>query len=73
MERTTTKQQPSPEYLQAVEGGADAWVPACGGYETPFLHNGTQWLYVFNPAREEHGYLNMGTDIVQENPPWYLI
>ena len=70
MERTSVKRRPTDEYLKAQEQFADAWVPACGGYEEPFMHNGTRWLYVYNPARDEHGYLNMGTDIVQENAPW---
>ena len=70
MERTTSKPKPTEEYLRAQESGADTWVPACGGYETPFQHQGVDWLYVYNPALGEHGYLNLRADIVQENPPW---
>jgi len=71
MERTTTREIiPSTEYLTAVKENADRWVAACGGSEEPFTHNGVRWLYVYNPRREEHGYLNMGTDIVQPEAPW---
>lgn len=45
----------------------DAWVPACGGQELPFLADGTRWLYVWNAGRREHGYLNMDQDIVYPN------
>ncbi len=58
------------EYINACESKADRWVAACGGHETPFFHNRTRWLYVYNPAKDEHGYLNLLTDIVQENAPW---
>ena len=54
------------EYREAVATNADRWVAACGGDEQPFSHNGTEYLYVFNPKRGEHGYLNQGTDIVEE-------
>lgn len=54
------------EYDQAVSNRANRWVPACGGYETPFSHNGTEWLYVFNPSLRQHGYLNMREDIVYD-------
>jgi hypothetical protein len=52
------------EYWKAVENREDRWVVACGGSETPFLYDRTPWLYVFNPARHEHGYLNLLTDVV---------
>ena len=45
---------------------SDVWVAACGGRETVFTHDGVEWLYVWNPATREHGYLNVGTDIVHE-------
>ena len=44
--------------------GADVWRTGCGGTEEPFEYHGTRWLYVFNPAREQHGYLNLDTDVV---------
>ena len=46
-------------YMQAIERGDDTWVPACGGHEVPFTYEGRQWLYVFNPAKGMHKYLNM--------------
>lgn len=52
------------EYWQAVDNREDRWVVAGAGSETPFLHDRTPWLYVFNPAREEHGYVNLLTDVV---------
>lgn len=70
MERKTSNGPCTAEFLAAATMKADQWVPACGGLETPFLHNGTQWLYVYNHASEEHGYLNLSTDIVQGNAPW---
>lgn len=70
MERTTQNTPPTAEYAQALAEKADRWIPACGGHEESFKHNGTAWLYVWNPATGEHGYLNLQTDIVQENAPW---
>ena len=52
------------QYRRAVADRADTWVPACGGNEVPFTHNGTRWLYVFNPGIRKHGYLNLNTDQV---------
>lgn len=69
-ERIGTRRFCSPDtdaYAQAVANNENRWVAACGGRELPFIHNGTEWLYVFNPATGEHAYLNLGTDIVQEN------
>jgi len=66
-ERFSTRIKVTPEYAAAVEANADRWVPACGGLEVPFTRNGAEWLYVYNPRRDEHGYLNLGTDIVQED------
>lgn len=67
MERTNVKVAATNEYAIAIAENADRWIPACGGNEIPFLHNGTEWLYVYNPRTEGHGYLNMGTDIVHED------
>lgn len=55
------------QYRTAEILESDEWVPAGGGLETPFIHNGTPWLYVFNWATQEHGYLNLHTDIVEED------
>ena len=60
----------STEYAIAMAEKADRWVAACGGNEIPFTHEGTEWLYVYNCRTNEHGYLNLGTDIVQEHAPW---
>lgn len=39
-------------------------VPACGGLEVPFTFNGARWLYVWDKATGDHGYLNLDTDII---------
>ncbi len=65
-ERTNVCVQPTAEYAQAQAENADRWVAACGGHEEPFTHDGTEWLYVWNPSTGDHGYLNLGTDIVSE-------
>lgn len=69
-ERFSSRVTPTQEYDEAVEARADRWVAACGGLEEPFEHQGTRWLYVWNPATGEHGHLNLDTDLVQENAPW---
>jgi hypothetical protein len=61
------KQADQSIYNRAYHDRADAWVPGGGGTETPFTHNGTRWLYVWNHARMEHGYLNLDTDIVYDD------
>ena len=54
------------EYNLAMAVKADQWVPACGGKETPYrTRAGRRVLYVYNPGRHEHGYLDMDTDIVE--------
>ena len=53
------------EYNRAVAEGADRWVPACGGTEVPFTVDGTRYLYVYNPAIGESGYLNLDTDVIE--------
>ncbi len=65
MERFSNRVQVTAEYAAAELAKADRWVAACGGSEVPFTHNGKTFLYVFNFATGEHGFLNMGTDIVQ--------
>jgi hypothetical protein len=42
------------------------------GSETPFLRNGRTYLYVWNPARNVHGFLDIGTDIVIEDHEFYI-
>ena len=56
-------------YATAVAELRDSWVAACGGLEVPFTYNRTRYLYVYNPRRHEHGYLNLDTDIVQPEMP----
>ena len=69
-ERVSSRVEFTPEYEQALAERADRWVAACGGAEVPFEHQGGSFLYVWNPATGEHGYLNLGTDIVSPNAPW---
>jgi len=57
------------EYEIAVAEKADRWVSACGGDERPFIYDGVRWLYVYNPARHLHGWLNLDTDIVSMDHP----
>jgi hypothetical protein len=54
------------EYKQAVINRRDEWVPANGGHEV--AHAG--FLYVYNPGTQEHGWLNVSTDIVQQENPY---
>lgn len=58
------------EYAEAVLGEHDRWVAACGGMESPMETPHGRWLYVFNPGRQRHGWLNMGTDLVQTESPF---
>lgn len=58
------------EYRLAQSTRADRWVPAACGHEEPFIHEGIRWLYVWNPATEQHAYLNLDTDVAQEHAPW---
>lgn len=53
------------EYHAARIARADRWVPACGGYEKPYVDRlGRRILYVYNHATGRHGYLDLGQDIV---------
>lgn len=55
----------TPEYHTARIAKADRWVPACGGLEVPYLDKlRRRVLYVYNFARHEHGWLDLGQDIV---------
>ena len=58
------------EYAIAARDRTNKWIPACGGQELPFVYNGTTWLYVWNACTGEHGYLNVGTDIVHTESPY---
>jgi len=53
------------EYSRAVATKANRWVPGCGGREVEYLNkSGVRVLYVFNPATQQHGWLNLDSDIV---------
>lgn len=42
-----------------------AWVPACGGTETPFTtRTGKVLLYCYQASTGNHAYLDCGTDII---------
>lgn len=52
------------EYEMAKHG-ADRWVPANGGTETPFTsRSGIRLLYCWNPHQRKHAYLNVDTDMI---------
>ena len=54
------------EYATAFAAHSDHWVPAHNGKEEPYrTRHGRRVLYVYNHARQEHGYLDLGTDIVE--------
>lgn len=50
-------------YRIAEAEDADRWVPANGGTETPFTFQRRVYLYVYNHATGQHGWLGPG-DIV---------
>lgn len=59
------------EYWRAVEGCYDVWVTGCEGKEIPTRsRDGRTFLYMFNPARREHGWLNLETDIMESESPY---
>lgn len=60
-------------YWNAIEQQLDSWVPACGGTEEPFQYGNRRFLYVFNPASEKHGYLDLGSDIVYDDYRFQII
>lgn len=60
-------------YARAIHGWqeydaaeADVWVAGGAGSEVPVLRNGRHMLYVYNPWRDEHGWLDLSTDVVEE-------
>ena len=59
------------EYWSACNRNADEWVAANCGTEVPFVKNGTMYLYVWSPYTGEHGFLDMGTDIVMSDKEFY--
>lgn len=79
MERIVERPFWSPEasaevYRVSVMRGDDTWVAACGGKETPtWSPDQRAWfLYVYNPRRAEHAWLNMGTDMIEATSPFRL-
>ena len=65
---------PSAEGIEVVElpaVPAECWVPACNGQEKPFVCHGIRWLYVWCRALGKHGYYNMDTDIVYDDPDFH--
>lgn len=58
----------------AVAAGADMWVPACGGSETPLkTRSGARLLYCYNPALAKHAWLNCDTDIILDDNEAHLL
>lgn len=56
------------EFAMAVAGNQDAWVPACGGTEAPFIaRSGARLLYCFNPRLRKHAYINLDNDMLLEH------
>ena len=56
------------EFTMAVVGNTDAWVPACGGTETPFIaRSGARLLYCFNPRLRKHAYICLDNDMILED------
>lgn len=45
----------------------DHWIPACGGTETVFTVNGRRWQYCWNPAKDQHRYLDVDADRIIED------
>lgn len=59
------------EYREAVDAMADRWVPACGGLEEPTLSRaGRRYLYVFNPATNEHAWADVETALLVFEDPY---
>lgn len=53
------------EFQTASTMKLDAWVPACGGTETPFkARSGATLLYCYNPKTQQHAYLDCGCDMI---------
>ena len=45
----------------------DLWIPACGGTEPVFTLNGRRWQYCWNPAANQHRYLDVDADRIVED------
>jgi len=56
------------DFFAACESGVDQWLPACGGTEEPFQsRSGRRLLYCYNPAKDQHAYLDCDEDRVLTN------
>lgn len=61
------------EFQYAISNRLNAWVPACGGTEVPFkARSGATLLYCFNPALQQHAYINVDTDMILEDHDAFL-
>jgi hypothetical protein len=50
-----------------LAGKRDVWAPASGGLESPCMRRGRRVLYCWNPARREHCYIDLETDMPTED------
>jgi predicted flavoprotein YhiN len=58
------------EYHTARVSRADRWVIACGGTEQPTRYSDGRWyVYVYNFATGQNGFLGMDDDIVRDTHP----
>ena len=54
--------------MQLTENHDDAWMPACGGTETPFrTRSGRALLYMWNRVTGEHAYYDVQGDLFLSN------
>jgi hypothetical protein len=54
--------------MPLTEERGDAWVPACGGTETPFrARSGRVLLYMWNRVTGEHAYYDVHADLFLSN------
>lgn len=52
------------DFDYALMHNLDCWVAAAGGNEVPGISRGRWYLYVWNPAEQDHAYLDIATDTV---------
>lgn len=52
------------DFDDAILNNRDCWAVACGGTEVPGISRGRWYLYVYNPALQQHAYLDIATDTV---------
>jgi hypothetical protein len=57
-----------PQWNALIARRENRWLPANGGQEEVFTsRSGIRMLYCYNPATEEHRYINADTDLVMTN------